>query len=1328
MAEVKNYWQGDLAGTLDRELGWMLSRLNANVSPFTGNAVTTPTSPALGEGAVDMVSGTYTDLAQTAQPNIVLDPLTLPDDLDQQQGPDGFPINYSPINLGPSGGTIVNVLDLSTTKDVSGRVFNLVEPADKYRVDIFSRTDLFYYQGSAPIATEGTWKLVDAHPGVVIAVLYPITVAQPAPDSSFATLPADWVAHSNLGIGKKLRDYFVRLYVKTDIEYLQEDNIPIIVQDFIHARFGTSRVVASGTPVVHVVYDDPALGPVDLYSSLQNLAIYSDLPRGIEVPPGDPDFAGPGLVVSSNIAYIQNRCWVYDAALAVIVFSMAGLWENARRIITRLNALREDPGYLPSQILEDAEDGSVARWALIAGEGSMENVFDPSEPPAQSGGSKVISLTATSAPATWNFTGPGLPDGLDSLVQWRYLTDVAHKFVVGVTSSTGKVTTLEFVTAGDAGYNAVTKTITTVISWMSGNWRVVLGDLGSLIARYVPDEALISVDSFKVALESPGNLRFDNLSAGGPQPAGSLSFSYDVYNGQVDQAYIRSGAIAWVCYAYGIYMERTGDFQSAAFGLQAMLNFLFSLQSTAADLRQNLIMLGWGRYEDPGYRYLPGQLTSVSTEHNLDCYFAFAKAARVLPTAAQNLVNRGWIDQVQYNSLLSSATTAASKAAQVRTAILSQLWIPASGQTQGHFAQGASNAGLDTSLALDASGSWAALFCHEVGDDAKAVECLEFIFENFLLTNQQILKSAQPDSYNQAFEQLTTFDGFKPYADSQGGYSNSPNSVWMEGTWGALAAYLALSDNANLGAYFNANYSGGFDAFLARLVRSMKIVSSTTGDHGLLSFSLTARRLPWEFSVRKTLAATAWFWMTSMRNALPLTTTTTPILGPPYLKVPQGVQQSVRQLEGQSSLGALELEVIDGSGYMTALASGGKLEGRKAALKVGYPGMAMADFVTVATQEIESVRVLPDSTGYVLQCRDLKRSAKSKIFTQGDDGYATSQEHPRTLLANPMDVVLMVLQNELGLGQVPWALESTWKIYDPRRWDLTNSANPTLIFPNPYVDVEKFLFYRNGIFAGYQFDFKFDQPVEAKQFLEFEIFRALGGYLIVLADGRLSPNFFLPPYAFLDLFAFNERNMTVLPELERHPIINQVTYRMDYDGSKFQTELLFLSSPSLEQYGLAGQHIIESKGLKAARGGTSLAELTATRIFRRYGGIDPVSGAPNGGAPILAITSHFMTLTVEVSDTVFVSHPLLSNFETGRRGVFNRIYEVIEKQPNYSEGTMTYRLLDAGWMVAKKLSRIAPLGTPAYTAASSSERTRYMFLAQKATRTYTDGTSGKTIF
>ncbi|HEV2246977.1 MAG TPA: hypothetical protein VGW37_10040, partial [Terriglobia bacterium] len=1005
------------------------------------------TSAPFVEGAVIAVRDSFSSLAQDSVANIVLDPIAglSPDD---QAGPDGFPINYSSIPL-LSGSLLINLFTLSTAGAVSGRVLNLTQPTSAFRVDVYSFTGSFHYQGSATVASDGTWTVPSVQPGTVIAFLMDAGTAQPAAGSSTPSVTG-WIGHSNMGVGSKLRDYFVRVTTKAYLESVVEDKIPIIIQDSRHARFGTSLTLGSGTLAAHVFYNDPTLGPVDVYSTLQKLAAYPDLPREVEAPPGDPDFFTATQLTSSNLPAVQNRCWIYSAALAIISFSVGGLWDAAARIITQLNALIESPGYLPTIVLEDAQDGTTSRWSLQSGAGSAANALDTAEPPAASGGSKVIYFTATAAPASWSFTGFGLPDVIDSIVQWRFQTNVNFKFTVGLSTSGGRVTSFCLVSSGAAGYDAATKTVTAVWPLELNAWQTYLADLNARIGQYLSGETVTSITSFTVELESAGYLSLDDLSAGAPKPAGSLAVSYDVYNGQADQAIIRSGAMAWVAYAYGIYMERTGDYERAATGLESMLDLLFFLQSAATGARQNLIAAGWGLYQDPGYQYVPGQISTVYTDDNLICWFAFDKAAKVLPAAAQTLLAQGLVTQDQSALLNAAASSASTKASQIRSAILSQLWIPASGSVKGHFARGASSAGLDNSLALDSASSWASMFCHEIGDDAKAVQCLEFAYENFFLANQQIITSAVASSYNQAYQQLTPFDGFKPYADSAGGYSGSPVSVSTEGTLAALAGLLRLSDNADLETYFSANYTGGLPSFIGRMVDSIKIVASTTSSDGLLSHSLPARALPWEIAVRKAVSSTAWFWLTALRNDILLATSSVDLGRHPCLKVPQGVHQSIQQLQGQSSIGALEIDAIDDGGFLTALASGGKLVGRRLTLSVGYPGMNSSDFVTVATQEIEGIEVLPAGGGYRLDCHDLNRYAKSQIFTVGDDGKAVSTQHPRRLVANPMDVVLMVVQNELGLGQSSLLEPSTWKLYDPAKWDSANTTNPTLISPNSY--------------------------------------------------------------------------------------------------------------------------------------------------------------------------------------------------------------------------------------------------------------------------------------
>ena len=210
----------------------------------------------------------------------------------------------------------------------------------------------------------------------------------------------------------------------------------------------------------------------------------------------------------------------------------------------------------------------------------------------------------------------------------------------------------------------------------------------------------------------------------------------------MDQAYIRAGAMGWVCYAYCIYMQLTQDFSPALY-LQRMLNFLLTLQSTArragtvlafmelksmgsADLTSGLFYLGWGSYENPGYQFVPGIQYRVSTEHQIDLYFAFMRSAATLPTAAIQLQKTNSITAAQAASLNATAAQLATIADTIATQVVDNLYIAPSGGVPGHFAQGAGStatppAGLDTSQACDAAGTWAALFCHAIGRDDLAL-------------------------------------------------------------------------------------------------------------------------------------------------------------------------------------------------------------------------------------------------------------------------------------------------------------------------------------------------------------------------------------------------------------------------------------------------------------------------------------------------------------------------------------------------------------------------------------------------------------------------------
>ena len=230
------------------------------------------------------------------------------------------------------------------------------------------------------------------------------TVAELDVDNARLRVRAD-PGHGAAGVGYKLTDYFARIYAKTDVEYLQEDNIPIIVQDDYHARCGSSLVLNPGTPTVHIMYDDPVKGPTQVCTSLAADWAFPSLPLSFIVPTSDPlYFPDPTLTEG---AALENRSYIYDCALAIIAFAGSGNFVAAARIIKQLDAILDNPGYLAAIIFENSQDGqSASRWTKSNSADSVTDVNNPTEPPYGTG--LVTDFHATAAYDTFTYSGSGL--------------------------------------------------------------------------------------------------------------------------------------------------------------------------------------------------------------------------------------------------------------------------------------------------------------------------------------------------------------------------------------------------------------------------------------------------------------------------------------------------------------------------------------------------------------------------------------------------------------------------------------------------------------------------------------------------------------------------------------------------------------------------------------------------------------------------------------------------------------------------------------------------------------------------------------------------------
>jgi hypothetical protein len=312
---------------------------------------------------------------------------------------------------------------------------------------------------------------------------------------------------------------------------------------------------------------------------------------------------------------------------------------------------------------------------------------------------------------------------------------------------------------------------------------------------------------------------------------GSLWFAYNTQNdwpGEADHegALIRSGAVAWVGYAFTHYLESKiredssflrGDPLASEFvnAAESIAGYLLANRVTdGADVRYGFVTGGTGAHTLTATDGAPGpievysgaRLRWVSMEHNIDAYFFLRDLGRVTG-------NKLYAD-----------------AAELIGRRLMTLWSDADGQ----FVQGIHESGaLDTELPLDGA-SWGALFLLSLGDGTNARRCIDAMELRFHARSGSAA-------------------GYRPYASkpvyddervNRYFFPRNPKMrwqdldfVWGEGSLGAAAALIRAGDRAK-----------GTAAIVS--------LSALREGGGIRYASAT---VPYQFGDYPSVASTAWF-------------------------------------------------------------------------------------------------------------------------------------------------------------------------------------------------------------------------------------------------------------------------------------------------------------------------------------------------------------------------------------------------------------------------------------------------------------------------------------
>lgn len=401
------------------------------------------------------------------------------------------------------------------------------------------------------------------------------------------------------------------------------------------------------------------------------------------------------------------------------------------------------------------------------------------------------------------------------------------------------------------------------------------------------------------------------------------------------------------------------------------------------------------------------------------------------------------------------------------------------------------------------------------------------------------------------------------------------------------------------------------------------------------------------------------------------------------------ISQSVDPVNTSSSLSGFTITIMDYRRLITADFPTFLFEGRKVTLKQGFAGLLEADFITLWTGVVDTVASNDDGTTYDFNVVDRNRFNQQLIYLNGDNGTPISSTNPKTLLGNPMDMLYSILSTQVG-------------------------------FADHEIDTATMYAFRDSLWAGVEFQFRITSAPEAKSFIENELLKPLGGYGWTDNLGRYTVGFMQPaPGVIAPVFSFNENNLTAVPVWDEAALYNTVQYQFDDSsasgGNGFGAETNQISSASVNRFGQQGQLTIQSAGVRSGFQGYPLAAMVAQSVFNRYAWKNPLLTLESLWTPALVVLGDFVSLT----------HSKIPNRATGALGVANQLFQVIGKNPDPLKGTIQWTVVDASTIQAIGTAKIAPAGTPAFTAASAAQKAAYLFVTND-TGKLSDGSTGAT--
>jgi hypothetical protein len=398
------------------------------------------------------------------------------------------------------------------------------------------------------------------------------------------------------------------------------------------------------------------------------------------------------------------------------------------------------------------------------------------------------------------------------------------------------------------------------------------------------------------------------------------------------------------------------------------------------------------------------------------------------------------------------------------------------------------------------------------------------------------------------------------------------------------------------------------------------------------------------------------------------------------------ISLTVSDLDGGANLSNLTFSIQDNGHSFTSDLALFVFEGRKIELLEGFVGLALTDYLVRFTGRVGTVASSNGNAEYAFDCPDVRADLAKVIYTVGDDGFPTDSSHPKTLLGNPLDILLDILRNQVG-------------------------------YNDAQIDVATIQNYRDTIFSGITFEFSLTSPPAAKDFIENEILKPLGGYHWPNNLGVFKIHFFYP-LAPASVATLDHDVLEDVPLAEEAALVNQVAWRFDQGAgsSTFLAESVESYGASISKYGLYEENVIESAGMRSGFQGYFMAAFVSRLIFLRYG---------SKQLQVENIPLRWIQSLLEPGDFVSVTSSLVPDRKAGTIGVTAKTFEVLDRSWSFMPQIASVKLLEADLSKFKQYL-ITPNAEADFAADTSLNKAKYLYLSD-ATGKYSTGVTANTV-